>query len=74
METQQFGNPAHKSGSLGSLFFNNFLFNRSSLKKNQSQPSKILYKLRNANLRISNLNVYIQKNHILKIVYIEITD
>jgi len=74
METISHGNTAAKSRSLGSLFFDNFLFNRLSLKKDQNQHNKILYKLRNANLKVTNLNVYIQKNHILKNVNIEIPD
>ena len=74
METLQFGNPAPKNRSLGSLFFNNLLFNRSSIKKSQTQTDKSVYKIRNANLRVNNLNVYIQKNHILKNVNIEILD
>ena len=73
-ETLQFGNPAPKNRSLGSLFFNNLLFNRSSIKKSQTQTDKSVYKIRNANLRVNNLNVYIQKNHILKNVNIEIPD
>lgn len=75
MNTVHFGNPAPKMGSLGSLFFNNFLFNRKSLEKNaQHRRNKVLYKIRNTNLSVSNLNVYIQKNHILKNVNIEIPD
>ena len=74
METLQFGNPAPKNRSLGSLFFSNLLFNRSSIKKSQTQTDKSVYKIRNANLRVNNLNVYIQKNHILKNVNIEIPD
>ena len=73
-ETLQFGNPAPKNRSLGSLFFSNLLFNRSSIKKSQTQTDKSVYKIRNANLRVNNLNVYIQKNHILKNVNIEILD
>src|ERR1035437_7558891 len=73
METLHHSNTAQKKGTLGSLFFNNFLFNRSSLKHTQSQ-SKSVYKLRNTNLSVRNLNVYIQKNHILKNVNIEIPD
>ena len=74
METIQLGNPAPKARSLGSQFFSDFLFNRSSIKKPQNLSDKSVYKIRNANLRISNLNVYIQKNHILKNVNIEIPD
>jgi len=74
METLQFGNPAPKNRSLGSLFFSNLLFNRSSIKKSQTQTDKSVYKIRNANLRVNNLNAYIQKNHILKNVNIEIPD
>ena len=75
MNTVHFGNPAPKMGSLGSLFFNNFLFNRKSLERNaQHRRNKVLYKIRNTNLSVSNLNVYIQKNHILKNVNIEIPD
>ena len=73
-ETLQFGNPAPKNRSLGSLFFSNLLFNRSSIKKSQTQTDKSVYKIRNANLRVNNLNVYIQKIHILKNVNIEIPD
>jgi phosphate transport system ATP-binding protein len=74
MDTFQQGNAAQKKGTLGSLFFNNFLFNRSSLKHSRRQQSKSVYKIRNANLSVNNLNVFIHKNHILKNVNIEIPD
>ena len=66
MGTLQFGNPAQRLGSLGSLFFNNFLFHRKSQENSHTQQHKVSYKLKNSNLSVRNLNVHIQKNHILK--------
>lgn len=74
MGTLQFSNPAQKLGSLGSLFFNNFLFHRKSQENSHIHQHKVSYKLRNSNLSVRNLNVHIQKNHILKNVNIEIPD
>jgi len=69
-----FGNPAQKLGALGNLFFCNFLFNREKRESTILHDKKPSLKLRNSNLKVNHLNVYIQKNHILKDVNIEIPD
>jgi len=75
MTTQLFGSPAHKLEHFNSQLYHRFF----SLKKNgeadsQSNEKKTVFKLRNSNLRVRDLNVYIQKNHILKNVNIDIPD
>ena len=71
----QFSHPAQALNNLVShLYTDLFPANEKGGKVNSTSEIKKLYKIRNTNLVAQNLNVYIQKNHILKNVNIEIPD
>jgi phosphate transport system ATP-binding protein len=75
MTTQLFGSPAYKLENIGNQFYHNLFSSRKKVEpaNDLSQKQKV-FKLRNSNLSVKNLNVYIQKNHILKNINIEIPD
>jgi phosphate transport system ATP-binding protein len=75
MATLSFGNPVHKLENLGNLLYLNLFSDRKKTKVESSiDAKKDKQKIRISNLRVNNLNVYIQKNHILKNINIEIPD
>ena len=74
MGTLLFGSPALKLENLGGLFYRSLAFTRHKSEKTNSEPKKEKFALRNSNLSVQNLNVHIQKNHILKNVNLTIPD
>jgi len=75
MTTQLFGNTAQPLDHSSHPIYHGFFSNRKNTGVNNDFSSKkTVYKFRNSNLKVTNLNVYIQKNHILKNVNIEIPD
>jgi len=70
-----FGNPAVKTDIFGNPFYNNLFSNRRQSEPANGLPeNRTVFKLKNSNLRVKNLNVKIQNNHILKNINIEIPD
>jgi len=75
MTNQLFGSPAHKLDYVGNQLYRRFFASRKEAKVAPVSPDKkSVFKFRNSNLKVSNLNVYIQDNHILKNVNLEIPD
>ena len=75
MATFQFGNTAHALNNLVSnLYADLFPSVEKAEKDNKVPDTKKSYKIRNTNLVVHDLNVHIQKNHILKNVNLEIPD
>jgi len=75
MTIQLFGSHALKTEISDSQFYHNQFFSKNESESTNSFPeNKTVYKLKNSNLQVKGLNVYIQKNHILKDVNLEIPD
>lgn len=72
MTTQLVGSPAKKADTFGNQLYQNLFASRK--KTEASLDQKKVLKFRSSNLKVRNLNVYIQKNHILKNVNVEIPD
>jgi phosphate transport system ATP-binding protein len=75
MTIQLFGSHALKTEISDSQFYHNQFFSKNESGSTNSFPeNKTVYKLKNSNLQVKGLNVYIQKNHILKDINLEIPD